>query len=114
MCKTPVPEQVNRRPPSFEQTRTPPAGMVWLPRGNVTNSKSQGVKRLGLRRVLGLEFIKRPGRAAPIYVAPVVRPSSRPSHGFLVEVDEAYLAHTDRDSLFFPAWGRKNNTSKVL
>ena len=77
----------------------------------ITNQK-QGVSALGLQRVLGLGSSQTAWTMLHRFRRAMVRPDRNRLKG-LVEVDEAYLAITDRDQPI-SAVGRKNNTSKVL
>lgn len=94
----------------FDKTRTPLR--VWLAAAwYVTNQKS-GVSALGLQRVLGLGSYQTAWMMLHRLRRAMVRPERERLKG-LVEVDETYIAITDRERPI-AATGRKNNTSKVL
>src|SRR5450759_2485386 len=94
----------------FDKTRTPLR--VWLAAAwDLTNQK-QGVSALGLQRVLGLGSYQTAWTMLHRFRRAMVRPDRDRLKG-VVEVDEAYLAITDRQQPIF-AVGRKNKTSKVL
>lgn len=77
----------------------------------LTNQK-QGVSALGLQRVLGLGSYQTAWTMLHRLRRAMVRPGREQLKG-LVEVDETYLAITDRQNPISPK-GRKSNTSKVL
>jgi len=94
----------------FDKTRTPLR--VWLAAAWYVTNQKQGVSALGLQRVLGLGSYQTAWAMLHRFRRAMVRPDRSRLKG-LVEVDEAYLAITDRDRPI-SAVGRKNNTSKVL
>jgi hypothetical protein len=77
----------------------------------VTNQK-QGVNALGLQRVLGLGSYQTAWAMLHRFRQAMVRPGRERLKG-LVEVDETYLAITDRQAPASPK-KRKSNTHKVL
>ena len=94
----------------FEKTRTPLR--VWLAAAWYLTSQKQGVNALGLQRVLGLGSYQTAWTMLHRFRRAMVRPGRERLHGE-VEVDETYLAITDRQSPL-SATGRKNNTAKTL
>ena len=94
----------------FEKTRTPLR--VWLAAAWYLTNQKQGVSALGLQRVLGLGSYETAWAMLHRFRRAMVRPGRDRLHG-VVEVDETYLALTDREA---PAssQGRKSNTSKIL
>ncbi len=94
----------------FEKTRTPLR--VWLAAAWYLTSQKQGVNALGLQRVLGLGSYQTAWTMLHRYRRAMVRPGRELLHGD-VEVDETYLAITDRESLIC-AKARKNSTTKTL
>ena len=94
----------------FEKTRTPLR--VWLAAAWYLTSQKQGVNALGLQRVLGLGSYQTAWAMLHRFRRAMVRPGRERLHGD-VEVDETFLAITDRQSPI-SAKGRKNNTAKTL
>jgi len=94
----------------FDKTRTPMR--VWLAAAWYITNQKQGVSALGLQRVLGLGSYQTAWSMLHRFRRAMVRPDRDRLKG-VVEVDEAYLAITDRQQPIF-AVGRKNKTSKVL
>lgn len=94
----------------FEKTRTPLR--VWLAAAWYLTNQKQGVSALGLQRVLGLGSYQTGWTMLHRLRRAMVRPGREQFKG-LVEVDETYLAITDRQNPISPK-GRKNSTSKVL
>lgn len=94
----------------FEKTRTPLR--VWLAAAWYATSQKQGVNALGLQRVLGLGSYQTAWTMLHRFRAAMVRPGRESLHG-KVEVDETYLAISDRQKPII-AKGRKNNTAKTL
>jgi hypothetical protein len=94
----------------FEKTRTPLR--VWLAATWYLTSQKQGVNALGLQRVLGLGSYQTAWTMLHRFRRAMVRPGRDHLHGD-VEVDETYLAITDRQSPL-SATVRKNNTAKTL
>jgi transposase-like protein len=94
----------------FEKTRTPLR--VWLAAAWYLTSQKQGVNALGLQRVLGLGSYQTAWAMLHRFRAAMVRPGRERLHG-KVEVDETYLAISDRQSPITKK-GRKHNTSKTL
>ncbi|SCK51492.1 Transposase and inactivated derivatives [Variovorax sp. HW608] len=94
----------------FEKTRTPLR--VWLAAAWYLTNQKQGVSALGLQRVLGLGSYETAWAMLHRFRRAMVRPGRDRLHG-VVEVDETYLALTDREAPASPQ-GRKSNTSKIL
>ena len=94
----------------FEKTRTPLR--VWLAAAWYLTSQKQGVNALGLQRVLGLGSYQTAWAMLHRFRAAMVRPGRERLHG-TIEVDETYLAISDRQSPI-TAKGRKNNTAQTL
>lgn len=94
----------------FEKTRTPLR--VWLAAAWYLTNQKQGVSALGLQRVLGLGSYQTAWTRLHRLRRAMVRAGREQLKG-LVEVDETYLAITDRQHPISPK-GRKSSTSKVL
>lgn len=94
----------------FDKTRTPLR--VWLAAAWYLTNQKQGVSALGLQRVLGLGSYQTAWTMLHRFRRAMVRPGREQLKG-LVEVDETYLAITDRQEPISPV-GRKSSTSKVL
>jgi transposase-like protein len=94
----------------FDKTRTPLK--VWLVAAWYVTNQKLGVSALGLQRVLGLGSYQTAWTMLHRLRRAMVRPDRERLKG-VVEVDETYLAITDRKQPISPE-GRKNNTSKVL
>jgi hypothetical protein len=94
----------------FDKTRTPLR--VWLAAAWYLTNQKQGVSALGLQRVLGLGSYQTAWTMLHRLRRAMVRPGREQLKG-LVEVDETYLAITDRQNPISPK-GRKSSTSKVL
>ena len=94
----------------FEKTRTPLR--VWLAAAWYLTNQKQGVSALGLQRVLGLGSYQTAWTMLHRFRRAMVRPGREQLKG-LVEVDETYLAITDRQEPISPV-GRKSSTTKVL
>lgn len=94
----------------FDKTRTPLK--VWLAAAWYLTSQKQGVSALGLQRVLGLGSYQTAWTMLHRFRCAMVRPDRERLKG-LVEVDETYLAISDRQRPISPV-GRKSSTSKVL
>ncbi|MEE9475119.1 MAG: IS1595 family transposase [Roseateles sp.] len=94
----------------FEKTRTPLR--VWLAGAWYVTNQKHGANALGLQRVLGLGSYQTAWAMLHRFRQAMVRPGRDRLHG-LVEVDESYLAITDRQAPIARA-GRKSNTDKVL
>ena len=94
----------------FDKTRTPLK--VWLAAAWYITSQKQGVSALGLQRVLGLGSYQTAWAMLHRFRRAMVRPDRERLKG-LVEVDETYLAISDRQRPI-SAVGRKSSTSKVL
>src|SRR5512141_487268 len=94
----------------FDKTRTPLK--VWLAAAWYLTNQKQGVSALGLQRVLGLGSYQTAWTMLHRFRRAMVRPDRDRLKGE-VEVDETYLAITDREEPISPM-GRKNKTSKVL
>lgn len=93
----------------FDKTRAPLR--VWLAAAWYLTNQKQGVSALGLQRVLGLGSYQTAWTALHRFRRAMVRPSRELLKG-QVEVDETYLAITDRQNPISPV-GRKSNTTKV-
>ena len=94
----------------FEKTRTPLR--VWLAAAWYLTNQKQGVSALGLQRVLGLGSYQTAWTMLHRLRRAMIRPGRDQLKG-LVEVDETYLAITDRQAPLSPK-GRKSSTSKTL
>ena len=94
----------------FDKTRTPLR--VWLAAAWYLTNQKQGVSALGLQRVLGLGSYQTAWTMLHRFRRAMVRPGREQLKG-LVEVDETYLAITDRQEPISPV-GRKSGTRKVL
>lgn len=94
----------------FDKTRTPLR--VWLAAAWYLTNQKQGVSALGLQRVLGLGSYQTAWTMLHRFRRAMVRPDRDRLKG-QVEVDETYLAITDREEPLSPV-GRKSNTAKVL
>ena len=94
----------------FDKTRTPLR--VWLAAAWYLTNQKQGVSALGLQRVLGLGSYQTAWTMLHRFRRAMVRPDRERLKG-LIEVDETYLAITDRQEPI-SAVGRKSNTTKVL
>ena len=94
----------------FDKTRTPLR--VWLAAAWYLTNQKQGVSALGLQRVLGLGSYQTAWTMLHRFRRAMVRPDRDRLKG-QVEVDETYLAISDREEPICPV-GRKNKTSKVL
>lgn len=94
----------------FDKTRTPLR--VWLAAAWYLTNQKQGVSALGLQRVLGLGSYETAWAMLHRFRRAMVRPERERLKG-VVEVDETYLALTDRENPI-SAVGCKSNTSKVL
>lgn len=94
----------------FDKTRTPLK--VWLAGAWYLTSQKQGVSALGLQRVLGLGSYQTAWTMLHRFRRAMVRPDRERLKG-LVEVDETYLAISDRQRPISPI-GRKSSTHKVL
>ena len=94
----------------LDKTRTPLR--VWLAAAWYLTNQKQGANALGLQRVLGLGSYQTAWTMLHRFRKAMVRPGREQLHG-KVEVDETYLAITDRERPK-SAKGRKNQTSKTL
>ena len=94
----------------FDKTRTPLR--VWLAAAWYLTNQKQGVSALGLQRVLGLGSYQTAWAMLHRFRRAMVRPDRDRLKG-MVEIDETYVAITDRGEPQ-SAQGRKNNTTKVL
>ncbi|WP_316679642.1 IS1595 family transposase [Ralstonia chuxiongensis] len=94
----------------FDKTRT--SLRVWLAGAWYLTNQKQGVSALGLQRVLGLGSYQTAWTMLHRFRRAMVRPDRERLKG-CVEVDETYLAITDREAPI-SAVNRKNRTSKVL
>jgi transposase-like protein len=94
----------------FDKTRTPLR--VWLAAAWYLTNQKQGVSALGLQRVLGLGSYETAWTMLHRFRRAMVRPGRERLKG-RVEVDETFLALTDRQEPISRV-GRKSNTDKVL
>ncbi len=94
----------------FQKTRTPLR--VWLAAAWYVTNQKLGVSALGLQRVLGLGSYQTAWTLQHRLRRAMVRPEREKLHG-LVEIDETYLAITDR-LVPVSAKGRKSKTAKVV
>jgi transposase-like protein len=94
----------------FEKTRT--ALRVWLAAAWYLTNQKGGVSALGLQRVLGLGSYQTAWTMLHRFRCAMVRPG-RERLGGQVEVDETYLAISDRQNPTSPV-GKKSHTPKVL
>jgi len=94
----------------FDKTRTPLR--VWLSAAWYVTNQKQGVSALGLQRVLGLGSYETAWMMLHRFRRAMVRSGRERLQG-CVEVDETYLAISDRQA---PASseGRKSSTSKIM
>ncbi|WP_444814928.1 IS1595 family transposase [Variovorax brevis] len=92
----------------FDKTRTPLR--VWLAAAWYVTNQKQGVSALGLQRVLGLGSYQTAWTMLHRFRSAMIRPGREKLKG-VVEVDETYMALTDRET---PASRGKSNTSKLL
>jgi len=92
----------------FDKTRTPLR--VWLAAAWYVTNQKLGVSALGLKRVLGLGSYETAWTMLHRFRRAMVRPQRELLRGE-VEVDETYLAISDRAKA---SEGRKNKTSKIL
>jgi transposase-like protein len=92
----------------FEKTRTPLR--VWFAAAWYLTNQKQGVSALGLQRVLGLGSYQTAWTLLHRLRRAMVRPTREPLKG-LVELDETYLAITDREA---PAPRGKSQTNQVF
>ena len=94
----------------FDKTRTPLR--VWLAGAWYVTNQKLGVSALGLKRVLGLGSYETAWTMLHRFRRAMVRPERELLKGE-VEVDETYLAISDRDQPM-SGEGRKNKTTKIL
>jgi len=94
----------------FDKTRTPLT--VWLGAAWYVTNQKQGVSALGLQRVLGLSSYQTAWAILHRLRRAMVRPGREHLKGN-VEVDETYLAITERGKPK-SAVGRKSHTTKTL
>ena len=94
----------------FDKTRTPLR--VWLAAAWYVTNQQLGVSALGLKRVLGLGSYETAWTMLHRFRRAMVRPQRELLKGE-VEVDETYLAISDRAKPL-ASEGRKNKTSKIL
>ena len=94
----------------LDKTRMPLK--VWLTAAWYLTSQKQGVSAWDLQRVLGLGSYQTTWTMLHRFRCAMVRPDRERLKG-LVEVDETYLAITDRQRPMSPL-GRKSSTRKVL
>jgi transposase-like protein len=94
----------------FDKTRTPLR--VWFAAAWYLTNQKQGVSALGLQRVLGLGSYQTAWTMLHRFRHAMVRVGRDRLKG-LVEVDEAYIAISDRENPI-SAVRRKNQTSKIM
>ena len=94
----------------FDKTRTPLK--VWMAAAWYLTNQKQGVSALGLQRVLGLGSYQTAWTMLHRFRCAMVSPDRERLKG-VVQIDETYLAITDRQQPI-SAVGRKSKTSKVL
>jgi hypothetical protein len=94
----------------FEKTRTPLR--VWLAAAWYLTNQKHGVSALGLQRVLGLGSYQTAWMMLHRFRCAMVRAGRERLQG-IVEVDEAYVAITDRENTV-PRQRRKSCTDKIL
>lgn len=94
----------------FDKTRT--ELRVWFAGIWYITNQKHGISALGLQRVLGLGSYETAWTMLHRLRRAMIRPDRELLHGE-VEVDETYLALTDRKTPISPV-GRKSNTTKVL
>jgi len=94
----------------FEKTRTPLR--VWLAGAWYLTNQKQGVSALGLQRVLGLGSYQTAWMMLHRFRCAMVRAGRERLQG-VVEVDEAYIAITDRENPL-PRQRRKSCTDKIM
>ncbi len=94
----------------FDKTRTPLR--VWLAAAWYLTNQKQGVSASGLQRVLGLGSYQTAWTMLHRFRRAMVRTGRERLKG-LVEIDEAYIAITDRENPI-SAVGRKSHTHKVM
>jgi transposase-like protein len=94
----------------FDKTRTPLR--VWYAAAWYLTNQKQGVSALGLQRVLGLGSYQTAWTMLHRFRRAMVRVGRERLKG-LVEIDETYIAITDRKNPI-PALRRKSRTNKVM
>lgn len=94
----------------FDKTRTPLR--VWLAGAWYLTNQKQGVSALGLQRVLGLGSYQTAWMMLHRFRCAMVRAGRERLRG-VVEVDEAYIAITDRENPL-PRQRRKSCTDKIM
>ena len=94
----------------FDQTRTPLR--VWSAGAWYVTNEKLGVSATGLKRALGLGSYQTAWTMLHRFRRAMVRPERELVSGE-VEIDETYLAISDRDKPL-SGEGRKSNTSKIL
>ena len=94
----------------FDKTRTPLR--EWFAAAWYLTNQKQGVSALGLQRVLGLGSYQTAWTMLHRFRRAMVRIGREPLKG-LVEIDETYIAITDRESAV-PALQRKSHTDKIM
>ena len=94
----------------FDKTRTPLR--VWLAAAWYLTNQKQGVSALGLQRVLGLGSYQTAWTMLHRFRRAMVRIGRERLKG-LVEIDETYIAITDRENAT-PALLRKSHTDKII
>jgi transposase-like protein len=94
----------------FDKTRTPLR--VWLAAAWYLTNQKQGVSALGLQRVVGLGSYQTAWTMLHRFRRAMVRIGRERLKG-LVEIDETYIAITDRENST-PALLRKSHTDKII
>ena len=94
----------------FDKTRTPLR--VWFAAAWYLTNQKQGVSALGLQRVLGLGSYQTSWTMLHRFRRAMVRIGREPLKG-LVEIDETYIAITDRENPV-PTSRRKSHTDKIM
>lgn len=94
----------------LDKTRTPLR--TWFAAAWYVTNQKQGVSALGLQRVLGIASYETAWALLHRLRRAMVRPDRTPLSG-CVEVDETYLAITDRQAPVSQA-GRKSNTTQTI
>ncbi len=94
----------------FDKTRTPLR--VWLAAAWCQTNQKQGVSALGLQRVLGLGRYQTAWTMRHRFRRAMVRPDRDRLKG-QVEVDETYLAVTDREERLLPGGSQEQDDSSA-
>ncbi len=110
MCKDCKPQSTVTAGTIFDKTRT--SLRVWFAAAWYLTNQKQGVSALGLQRVLGLGSYQSAWTMLHRFRRAMVRIGREPLKG-LVEIDETYIAITDRENPV-PAGRRKSHTDKII